>query len=70
MDRREVADMARDWSAALVDCGGVPTSLPRVEQLTTWIVELDVAMSAEPFDPSPAYRVGVEMVRWKLTDPH
>ena len=69
MDRREVADMARDWSAALVDCGGVPTSLPRVEQLTTWIVELDVAMSAEPFDPSPAYRVGVEMVRWKLTDP-
>ncbi|MFE3254675.1 diguanylate cyclase domain-containing protein [Nocardia sp. NPDC059091] len=71
MDSREVADMAREWSAALVDCGGVPTSVPPdIRQLTTgWIVTLEAALSAESFDPSPACRVGVEMVRSNLTVP-
>ncbi len=63
--------MARDWSAALVDCGDVPTSLPHDIRRSTarWIVELEAALSAESFDPSPAYRVGVEMVRSNLTVP-
>lgn len=71
MDGREVADTARDWSAALIDCGGVPTPVSHdIRQLTAqWIVELEAALSAEPFDPSPAYRVGVEMVRSNLTGP-
>lgn len=71
MDSREVADMARDWSAAIVDSSGVPTSLPHdIQQLTArWIVELDAALSAESFDPSPACRVGVEMVQANLTMP-
>ncbi|MFX0579190.1 diguanylate cyclase domain-containing protein [Nocardia nepalensis] len=71
MDSREVADMARDWSAALVDCGGVPTPLPHdIRQLTTrWIIELEAALSAESFDPASACRVGVEMVQSNLTVP-
>ncbi|MFE3797882.1 diguanylate cyclase domain-containing protein [Nocardia tengchongensis] len=71
MDSREVSDIARDWSAALVDCGGVPTSVPHdIRQLTTrWIAELEAALSAESFELLPAYRVGVEMVRSNLTVP-
>ncbi|MEU1426720.1 diguanylate cyclase [Nocardia sp. NPDC005746] len=71
MDSREVSGMARDWSAALVDCGGVSTSVPHdIRRLTTrWIAELEAALSAESFDPSPACRVGVEMVRSNLTVP-
>ncbi|WP_067674501.1 diguanylate cyclase domain-containing protein [Nocardia miyunensis] len=71
MDGSEVADMARDWSAALVDCGGVPTSLPRDlhSSTTRWIVEFEAALSAEQFDPSPAYRIGGEFVRSNLTAP-
>ncbi|MEU1209932.1 sensor domain-containing diguanylate cyclase [Nocardia sp. NPDC005825] len=71
MGGREFAEMARVWSAALVDCGGVSTSVPHDIRRTTtrWIVTLDAALSAESFDPSPAYRVGVEMVRSKLTVP-
>ncbi|MEV5647262.1 diguanylate cyclase [Nocardia sp. NPDC052254] len=63
--------MARNWSAALVDCGDGPTSPPPdIRKLTTgWIVELDAALSADPFDPSPACRVGAEMVRSNLTAP-
>ncbi|MBU3068072.1 diguanylate cyclase [Nocardia sp. NEAU-G5] len=71
MDSRDVAEMARDWSAALVECGGVLISLPHdISRLTArWIVELEAALSAESFDPSPACRVGVEMVRSNLTVP-
>ncbi|WP_067897740.1 diguanylate cyclase domain-containing protein [Nocardia vaccinii] len=71
MDGGEVADMARTWSAALVDCGGVPTSLPHdLRSLTTrWIVELEAALSADPFDLSPAYRIGGELVRSHVTLP-
>ncbi|MTE11411.1 diguanylate cyclase domain-containing protein [Nocardia aurantiaca] len=71
MDSREVADMARDWSAALVDCGGVSAFVPHdIRRLTTrWIVELEAALSAESFDPSPACRVGIEMVQSNLTVP-
>ncbi|AHH19142.1 PAS/GGDEF domain-containing protein [Nocardia nova SH22a] len=63
--------MARDWSAALVDCVDGPTALPPgIRQLTAgWIVDLDTALSAEPFDPAPACRVGAEMVRSNLTAP-
>ncbi len=71
MDTREVDDMARDWSAALVERGDVPTPpAPDIRALTAgWIIELDAALSAEPFDPSPASRVGAEMVRSNLTAP-
>ncbi|WP_019927477.1 GGDEF domain-containing protein [Nocardia sp. BMG111209] len=71
MDSREVVETARKWSAAVVGCHPLPSSArDGIEhRMAGWIAELDAALSAEPFDPEPAHRVGVAMARAQLTTP-
>ncbi|NKY84053.1 sensor domain-containing diguanylate cyclase [Nocardia veterana] len=70
MDSREVGEIALEWSAALHRSDAAPTSVPPdIHRLTGWIVELEAALSSRPFDPSPAARIGAEMVRSNLVDP-
>ncbi|MGF6884818.1 diguanylate cyclase (GGDEF)-like protein/PAS domain S-box-containing protein [Nocardia sp. GAS34] len=70
MDRSEVAEMARDWWAAVGDASFVPMSPSDIQQLmTVWITDLETAMTAEPFDPAPVRQVGADMVHANLTVP-
>ncbi|MQY20224.1 sensor domain-containing diguanylate cyclase [Nocardia macrotermitis] len=67
MNGCEVADTVRDWSAALIECGGASGDIRR--STARWLAELEAALSAEAFDPATAYRIGGEMVRANLTSP-
>ena len=70
MDEAGLAGLAEQWLRGVVTAGFVPGVRARARAaLRDLLDELVAAVRAEPFDPSPGYRIGVELVDLRMAAP-